>query len=95
VPAEAPPLLELVPPVVDVVPPEAELVPPLPEPPLLGTHTGHFDEAHSPTDSTALSHALDMLSLPPEPVLQLEHKAEYCEPHMLSTQLVQAGVASD
>jgi hypothetical protein len=94
--AGAPPLAELAPPLA-VAPPLPEVAPPLPEvaPPLpLGTHTGQFVDAHSPTASVAVSHAFETCEPPAEPVSQLEQKLVYCELHLLSTQLTHAAEIS-
>jgi hypothetical protein len=68
-----------------VAPPLEEPAPPLPPPPL-GVQTVQFVLAHSPTATLAFSHAV--CEPPPEPESQLEQKLEYCELHLLSTQLM-------
>ena len=92
--AGAPPLEDPAPPLEDPAPPLEDPAPPLPvsEP----VQTGQFVVAHSSTAVLALSHALETCEVPPpEPELQLEQKLEYCELHLLSTQLTQPGGAAD
>ena len=89
--AVVPPLPELVPPLPELAPPLPELAPPLP---LLGSHTGQFVDAHSPTASVAVSHEFETWEAPALPVSQLEQKLVYCELHLLSTQLTHAAEIS-